>query len=376
MHEYNSTVSRKDPIHSLQGGRAIAAMMVVVFHLHVFVLPERIYASSGDGVHTAAAMGYAGVEFFFALSGFLMAYVHQADWGMRNKAGPYLRKRIARIYPAYWLVVIPLIALGALIPSIGAETVPSFGEIVRNLLLTPSELPPILAVAWTLQYELVFYFIFVLTILFGRFGLTALGIWGGFCLLNFFATFPGLLGSFFLSAYNLIFLFGIASALLYGRLRVNQARLLTISGMLVFFGAGLLEAYDVVIYRDDIRTLFYGVAAAATIAGLSALEAQGKIKCPNSLKVVGDASYMLYLAHMPVFTATAIVLVKLNVGAIIPPWLMTIILLGYSIIVSIVLHYLFEKPMVRQTNRVIGQFSRAVSALVNSGARHSSQKQR
>lgn len=363
MHVSNNPSNRLQPIYTLQGGRAIAALMVVAFHLHVFVLPQRIYAETGDGVHTIAAMGYSGVEFFFALSGFLMAYVHRNDWGKAEAAGIFLRKRIARIYPAYWFVVVPFITLSILVPSIGPEQIPNVLDVIGNLALIPSETPPILTVAWTLQYEIVFYLIFVSTILLGRTGLMVLSVWGAVCGINFFIDVPGLFGSFFLSAYNLIFLFGILAAIAYRHLSESSAKLCTIVGVLVFFTTGLLEAYGIVEYRLDVRTLSYGIAAAAIIAGLASQEASGKIKCPAFLKEIGDASYMLYLVHMPLFTATAVILIKANVGEFIPPWLMTMILVSYSVVVSVILYRYIEKPMVRFSNRVLEYIGRALGGL-------------
>ena len=59
---------------TLQAGRAIAAIMVVLFHIEIFIFPDRLYP--GQGAFKPFEIGYSGVEFFFALSGFLMAYIH------------------------------------------------------------------------------------------------------------------------------------------------------------------------------------------------------------------------------------------------------------------------------------------------------------
>ena len=54
--------------------------------------------------------GFAGVDFFSALSGFLMVHVHAEDFGRPGAVGPYLWKRFSRIYPTYW------VALAAVVP--------------------------------------------------------------------------------------------------------------------------------------------------------------------------------------------------------------------------------------------------------------------
>ena len=81
----------------LQCGRAVAAVMVAIFHANVFLLPSKFYA--GEGAGAAFNFGYAGVEFFFVLSGFIMVLVHRRDFGQPSKAVVFLRKRIVRIYP-------------------------------------------------------------------------------------------------------------------------------------------------------------------------------------------------------------------------------------------------------------------------------------
>lgn len=53
-------------LQGLQCGRAVAALLVVIFHANSFLLPNRLY----DGLHAGRLFnfGYAGVEFFFVLS--------------------------------------------------------------------------------------------------------------------------------------------------------------------------------------------------------------------------------------------------------------------------------------------------------------------
>jgi peptidoglycan/LPS O-acetylase OafA/YrhL len=81
----------------LQAGHAIAALIVVAFHANVFILPDRLY--HGGAASRAFNMGYAGVEFFFVLSGFIMFYVHAKDFSLPHWAPDFLRKCIGRINP-------------------------------------------------------------------------------------------------------------------------------------------------------------------------------------------------------------------------------------------------------------------------------------
>lgn len=93
-------------IGALTGLRGIAALWVLAFHLILFVrmlpydlqLPYRYFAGAG----------FLGVDIFFALSGFVLAYNYA---GRRTHKSPqawgeFLWKRIARIYPAHFAALI------------------------------------------------------------------------------------------------------------------------------------------------------------------------------------------------------------------------------------------------------------------------------
>ena len=45
-----------------------------------------------------------GVDLFFVLSGFMIAHVHAPDFGRRVRLGNYIFNRVARVYPAVWVM--------------------------------------------------------------------------------------------------------------------------------------------------------------------------------------------------------------------------------------------------------------------------------
>jgi peptidoglycan/LPS O-acetylase OafA/YrhL len=55
-------------------------------------------------VGTPFRWGDAGVEFFFVLSGFIIASAHAGDISRPARLIPYLQRRIIRIYPPYWII--------------------------------------------------------------------------------------------------------------------------------------------------------------------------------------------------------------------------------------------------------------------------------
>jgi peptidoglycan/LPS O-acetylase OafA/YrhL len=106
----NEVNLRKD-ITSLTGVRGVAALYVVVHHY------AGIDSFSSAGA-TFLMHGYLAVDLFFVLSGFVMALTYQhmfAQGFSRREFSRFLGRRIARIYPIYFItsaVALILILLG------------------------------------------------------------------------------------------------------------------------------------------------------------------------------------------------------------------------------------------------------------------------
>ena len=73
-------------IYNLQLLRALAALAVVYFHV-----------TSEAGLGLPVNIGAHGVDVFFVISGFIIAYI-----GARSPDG-FLLRRLIRIVPFYWL---------------------------------------------------------------------------------------------------------------------------------------------------------------------------------------------------------------------------------------------------------------------------------
>ena len=145
----------------LDGVRALAALSVVCFHvwLYRFDRPRGERTELLDQVLFHAS---TGLICFFVLSGFLLygAFARAALTGSEGVAVvPYLRRRAARIVPAYWvcgalsLVLFAAVGYGAITPA--AHELPIFALFLQNYsLATMGELNP---VTWTLCVEVAFY---------------------------------------------------------------------------------------------------------------------------------------------------------------------------------------------------------------------------
>ncbi|MCH5684177.1 acyltransferase [Niabella sp. W65] len=88
------TIKHKRHFDTLDGLRGVAAIAVVVFHFMEFAAPR--YEDSFIG------HGYLAVDFFFCLSGFVIAYAYDNKISQIG-FGQFFKQRLARLHP---LVVI------------------------------------------------------------------------------------------------------------------------------------------------------------------------------------------------------------------------------------------------------------------------------
>ena len=86
-------------IPCLDGLRGLAALAVMLFHFNIFFLPQARLTDVAPFVGRA----YLAVDFFFLLSGFIMAHVYgrplASNWRMHTLQ--FARARFARIYPLF-----------------------------------------------------------------------------------------------------------------------------------------------------------------------------------------------------------------------------------------------------------------------------------
>jgi hypothetical protein len=88
-----------DTLYSVQYLRAVAAILVVFFHISE--LSQETWGLDPDRVDH---VGAAGVDLFFVISGFIMAMIIDRP-GVFNGQQFWIR-RFARVAPAYWVVTL------------------------------------------------------------------------------------------------------------------------------------------------------------------------------------------------------------------------------------------------------------------------------
>jgi peptidoglycan/LPS O-acetylase OafA/YrhL len=302
----SASVSRARQLGSLQVLRAVAALMVVFFHLNVYTLPE---VARTEPLWAGFNMGYAGVEIFFVLSGFLMYHVHAPDFGLPGRLPRYALKRVVRILPFFWLVLAGVVALRVA----SGQSFPDTRSIIVSMLLLPDETHHLLGVQWTLSFEMFFYFIFGIAILDSRIGIALGALWFGASAAAMFLPGAPFGSDFLVSPYNLLFLFGI----LAGRYWRHVSRFtlpMLLAGITLYLAVGLAEAIGGLEFSKSLRTVLFGLGATAIVAALVSLEDTGRLRIPSVLIFLGDASYSIYLTHITAMSAAVVSLRVAGLG--------------------------------------------------------------
>ena len=100
-------------LKALTSLRFWAALWVVLFHF-------RPYAESWGFAASLLGKGYLGVDFFFVLSGFVLAHVYGGEIGQgAYRHVRFLTKRIARIYPMHIVMLVFFVMLAVVAPMAG-----------------------------------------------------------------------------------------------------------------------------------------------------------------------------------------------------------------------------------------------------------------
>jgi exopolysaccharide production protein ExoZ len=340
---------------SLQASRAFAALIVVLFHLGGMMASEKYFGRTGFA--GPFSFGAAGVEFFFVLSGFIILTAHRGDLDQPGRLADYLRKRVTRIYPTFWLVFLGVYLLALSSRSL-RSTVPhdplillkSLWLIPQDKLLIGGTGAPVLAVSWTLQYEVFFYACFASVIL-NRWLALVVAVSLAAIYLAYSGTAAPFPLSFLAQDYIPLFAMGMLVACVGGsdRLRFKHPGLYAGLGFALF---GWVALDHVMNWNLLVRqaTLLYGLASSLIILGLVKLEDAGRILGGHrGLQLLGNASYALYLIHYPLISLLGKVALaaRLNRLGLAGAFIAYFGILGVCLASSVVFHLWIERPVTR-----------------------------
>jgi hypothetical protein len=157
---------------ALDALRGIAALAVVCFHVQgAFDRAPQPWMPAP--LHALFHAGHYGVDIFFVLSGFVIAYSIRDDAWTMSYLARFALKRSLRLDPPYWVAIgleVGLISLGlAIMPSL-STAVPTRGQILAHLVYGQEVLGyrEIMPNFWTLCYEVQFYITLVTMLVLGE----------------------------------------------------------------------------------------------------------------------------------------------------------------------------------------------------------------
>ncbi|MDB5348588.1 MAG: putative acyltransferase [Schlesneria sp.] len=334
--------------------RGIAALLVALFHVEIHLKKDKYL--NFDPFNGWFLGGFAGVDFFFVLSGFIITYVHWNDFGNAHRLPRYIRNRVARVYPLLWCVTVPFIIASVLYKS---EYVPKnidkrCAAIITSLTLIPLDIDPLLTVLWTLRHEMFFYMLFSLVLWNARIASFALPIWVGSCVMNSISgSHTHYLIDFLLSLYNLEFVLGIGCAFVLRKYRLPFPEALTAAGVLLFVAFGLNDGTGDRGYTNGslvgvFWTIRFGCAAALVVLGIGQLDLMGRgTWVPRWLALVGTASYSIYLIHLPVISIMSKVLIKWSSASSSASVVLASLIFVIAIVVGVLTYLCVERPLAR-----------------------------
>jgi exopolysaccharide production protein ExoZ len=334
----------------LQAGRAVAALLVMLYHnsLYIFILDKYWGYDPSQGLFKFT---HAGVEFFFVLSGFIILSVHWKDIGHPERCRGFLRKRFIRIYPMYWLLLALIIPLYFLVPSFGFPYHRELGTILSSILLVYKDgnMYSELAVAWTLYHEILFYAVFALAIWNRRMGLVVMALWLLASLLSVPVESPVFPLSYLASPLHALFGMGMAACWILQRRAIPLPRIVALAGFMLFLSTALADDGDLL--PENVLDLSYGLGSMLMVLGLVELERQGRLYVPRLLQLMGDASYAIYLTHFTVLSLCAKMFIRFGAREMLPDFVSFVLLLVPAILFGIALHLLVERPLLRRLSQ-------------------------
>lgn len=284
--------------------RFVAAASVVIFHS--LAQGQLIFPDRSAPVFGLFVNGGYGVDFFFVISGFIIFYsTYRSNPHWRQ----FLRRRMERIAPLYWILTLTLFGLGAAVPQLFKSTDwISVSHLIHSLTYTSftTGQMPLLYVGWSLEYEMFFYLAVTLAIMSAKnhawelvAGLLCLGIDLGL-VFSIDTSSPVLY--FFTNPIILEFVLGAFVAMLLFSGRASWPVAISIG-----------VTFAILFVRDPMnRAVIVGIPATLTVLGAAYLSRASKPWLNESLPArLGDASYSIYLVQ--IFTISLVIkyLVKL-----------------------------------------------------------------
>lgn len=343
-------------IGTLQILRFVAAALVMIGHIQQEII------RTADPV-TAARYAFIpfdwglGVDIFFVISGFVMYYLTHAKFGTHHAPHDFLRRRLTRIVPLYWITTTIVLAIALATTGKTGDEPLYLPNVIASYFFLPGPRCgeycfPVYTLGWTLNYEMLFYTLFAIAMFFSRklgliFIVAALGALAVGRLIT-----PPSATMLHFWGYSMTgeFLIGIyISHLFLSSVRVAPF----VCGVMLVLGAALAVVfYQTDSYETLTRLVTGGIPAALLVAAVVlGMQGSGGSFAGRALILGGDASYALYLTHPFAIKGAGAIAGALGLMSV-APWLFIVLVACVAIVGAVIVHLYCEMPMLRWLNRI------------------------
>jgi exopolysaccharide production protein ExoZ len=349
-----SLPSDQPNLTSIQALRGFAALAVCVAHLHAV---ETKFGGAPLLGNWAIA-GFAGVDLFFVISGFVMVWVTRADQGKPAALPAFWFARFLRIYPLWWLVLSAVVAVWMVKPAWVYSSHLTDPDVLRSYLLFPAKELPLHAVGWTLIHEVWFYVVFGLLLLApARLFPVLLVLWAAIVTLTalIWPTPDSPILALVRHPLTLEFILGAAIGLLATRGVFPVPRVMLQLGCFVLLLAvlSIRTSPQAAFGSEWTRIALFGVPAAMIIWGWVGLERTNATTAPRWCQALGNWSYGLYLIHVLVFVALGRLAAPLSREGALDNMALLVVALSTAIFAAYMIHIMFERPIQKLASSVI-----------------------
>ncbi len=293
----------------------------------------------------------AGVDIFFVISGFVIAHATGPLFGTRAGPARFLRRRLVRVVPLYWLTTTLFLATLLALPGAVNGAVGGLAYVAKSYLFIPARrvdglVEPVFGLGWTLDFEMLFYVVLTPFVRLSR-GVAIAGatlVLAGLVAAGQAGVLRGVVLGTWASPIVLEFCAGQGIALLVGRVRLPPAVRAGLVGAAI---AGFAFAP-----ASLPRPLAWGGPSVALVAAATLGRERSHGAFERMLERWGDASYALYLVHP--FVMRPATLLWRHVArwgdAAAFPWVLAE--LAAAQLVAVLVHRRIERPVMRRFGRI------------------------
>ena len=346
--------ARREELPYLQILRGIAALIVATSHS-----VEDVALLTPGTARLPAISGPFGVEIFFVISGFIICHI---SWGQFQKPGAWLhfaKNRFVRLVPLCWLFTAVFLLMGQVLPGAVHHNALSVSAVVGSLLFLPigdaSHIAAPVFMNWSLDFEVLFYALFTPLLLLSRqkaLAILTLIFTSAILLHPLFEvnTAPEFWSRYYVGE----FLTGVWLAALFNwrpSWRMTPRLFWPVTaGLLAFAAFAFPWEY---VRHTAVEQLAPALVAPWFVVAAVFLRPGSLSWGSRLLKVVGDASYSLYLTHVFTLRAIRLILQKLHLDNALPAPVYVVLIVTACAGVAVLSYRLIERPLLNLGRRLL-----------------------